>query len=149
MLSKLAMALGTAAALTIWLAARLILAADTPVGTWNTVDDKTGKVVSEVQLYDQGGKLYGKIVSLTDPNDQMGKPKTCTKCQGADKDQPIVGLVIVKELAPDKDRFKGGTILDPEDGKVYRAELWTDGDKLKVRGYLGPFYKTQTWTKAK
>jgi uncharacterized protein (DUF2147 family) len=124
------------------------LAADKPVGNWNTVDDKTGKVMSEVQLYDEDGRLYGKIVRLTDPTDASGKPKTCTKCQGADKDQPIVGLVIVKNLTPDKDRFKGGTILDPEDGKVYRAELWTEGDTLKVRGYLGPFYKTQTWTKA-
>ena len=38
--------------------------------------------------------------------------------------------------------------LDPEDGKVYKAEMWTEGSNLKVRGYLGPFYKTQTWTRA-
>src|SRR5262245_51413655 len=148
MLKGLVTTHGIAAALTIWLWASLALAADKPIGKWNTVDDKTGKVVSEVQIYDEGGKLYGKIVGLTDPNDEKGKPKTCTKCQGAEKDQPIVGLVIVKELAAEKDRFKGGTILDPEDGKVYKAEMWTEGDKLKVRGYLGPFYKTQTWTKA-
>jgi uncharacterized protein (DUF2147 family) len=80
---------------------------------------------------------------LPEPNDAQGKPKVCTKCEGADKDQPIVGLVIIKDLAADGERFKGGTILDPEDGKVYK------GDKLKVRGYLGPFYKTQTWAKAK
>ena len=124
-------------------------AADAPIGKWNTVDDKTGKVVSEVQLYDQGGKLYGKIVGLTEPNDAQGKPKLCTKCPGADKDKPIVGLVIIKGLTAEKDRFKGGTILDPEDGKEYKAEVWTEADTLKVRGYLGIFYKTQTWTKAK
>ena len=39
--------------------------------------------------------------------------------------------------------------MDPEDGKVYRAELWAEGGALKVRGYLGPFYRTQTWVKAK
>jgi uncharacterized protein (DUF2147 family) len=123
-------------------------AAELPLGKWKTVDEKTGKVTSEVQLYDQGGKLYGKIIALTDPTDDNGKAKLCTKCQGADKDQPIVGLVIVKDLRPEKDKFKGGTILDPGDGKIYKAELWTEGaDKLKVRGYLGPFYKTQTWTK--
>ena len=48
---------------------------------------------------------------------------------------------------PSGDRYKGGTILDPEDGKVYKAEIWTEEGKLKVRGYLGPFYKTQTWLK--
>jgi uncharacterized protein (DUF2147 family) len=125
-----------ACALGLILTVEPVSAADKPVGKWNTVDEKTGKVVSEVELYDEGGRL-------------KGKPKVCSKCQGADKDQPIVGLLIVKDLAPDKDKFKGGTILDPADGKVYRAELWKEGEQLKVRGYLGPFYKTQTWVKAK
>ena len=124
-----------------------VLAADSPVGKWNTVDEKTGKVVSQVELYDQGGKLFGKITGLTEPNNAQGKPKACTACTGADKDQPIVGLVIIKGLSLDKDRYKGGTILDPDDGKVYKAEVWTDDGKLKVRGYLGVFYRTQTWVK--
>ena len=122
-------------------------AADSPVGRWNTVDDKTGKVLSEVELYDQGGKLHGKIVGLTEPNDTNGKPKTCVKCSGADKDKPIVGLVIIRDLSANDGRYKGGTILDPEDGKVYKAEIWVEGGALKVRGYLGLFYKTQTWRK--
>jgi len=122
-------------------------AADPIVGKWKTVDDKTGKVVSEVDVYDQGGKIFGKIVGLTEPNDAQGKPKTCTKCKGADKDKPIIGLLIIKDLAASGDRFKGGTILDPEDGKVYKAEVWTEDGKLKVRGYLGVFFKTQTWLK--
>jgi len=125
----------------------IALAADSPVGTWKTVDDKTGKVKSEVQLYEQGGKLYGKITALTDPTDKQGKPRVCSECKGVDKDKSIVGLVIVKDLSLSKDRYKGGTILDPEDGKVYKAELWMEGGKLKVRGYFGVFYKTQTWVK--
>ena len=124
-----------------------VLAAEAPVGIWKTVDDKTGEVKSEVQLYEQGGKLFGKITALTDPTDKQGKPRICSDCKGADKDKPIVGLVIVKDLSLSKDRYKGGTILDPEDGKVYKAELWMEGGKLKVRGYFGVFYKTQTWVK--
>jgi uncharacterized protein (DUF2147 family) len=95
------------------------VAADSPLGTWKTVDEKSGKTVSEVQVYDQG----------------------------ADKDRAIVGLVILKDLSPGGDRDKGGTITDPEDGKVYKSELWLEGDTLKVRGYLGLFYRTQTWRK--
>ena len=124
------------------------LAADSPIGQWNTVDDKTGKVRSTVEVYDQGGKIFARITGLADPNDEQGKPRTCTKCQGDDKDKPIVGLVIVKGLGASGDRYKGGTILDPEDGKVYKAEIWVEDGKLKVRGYLGIFYRTQTWTKA-
>ena len=123
------------------------VAQDSIVGKWKTVDEKTGKVVSDVEIYQQGGKLFGKITGLAEPNDAQGKPKACVKCTGADKDKPIVGLVIIKDLSANGDRYKDGTIMDPEDGKVYKAELWTEAAKLKVRGYLGPFYKTQTWVK--
>ena len=125
------------------------LALDSPVGKWNTVDDKSGKVRSEVQIYEQGGKLFGKITSLTEPNDEQGKPRICIHCTGADHNQPVVGLIIIRDIAPGDDRFKGGTVLDPENGKVYKAELWIEEGKLKVRGYLGPFYRTQTWLKAR
>ncbi|HEY7041110.1 MAG TPA: DUF2147 domain-containing protein [Methylomirabilota bacterium] len=133
--------------LTVLLTAPIAFAAEAPVGKWKTIDEKTGKVVSEVELYDQGGKLFGKIVGLTDPINAQGQPKKCSACTGEDKDKPIVGLVIIKGLSPDKDRYKGGTILDPDDGKVYKAEVWQEDGKLKVRGYLGVFYRTQTWVK--
>ena len=35
--------------------------AESPVGNWKTLDEKSGKVVSEIQLSEQGGKLVGKI----------------------------------------------------------------------------------------
>lgn len=124
-----------------------VMAADLPTGRWNTIDEKSGKVTSVVEVYDQGGKLFGKIAALTDPNDEKGKPKICTKCKDADKDKPIVGLVILKNLGADGERFKGGTIMDPEDGKIYKAEIWREAGALKVRGYLGMFYRTQTWVK--
>src|SRR5215475_7941361 len=97
--------------LTALLLATPAVAADVVVGKWKTVDDKTGKMLSDVEIYDQGGKLFGKIVGLAEPNDTQGKPKICTKCTGADKDKPIVGLVIIKDLGRDRDHWKGETIL--------------------------------------
>jgi uncharacterized protein (DUF2147 family) len=129
------------------LAPGLAFAADSPVGKWKTVDEKSGKVTSEVEIYEQSGKLFDKIVSLTEPNDKQGKPKICIACAGADKNKPIVGLVILRNLSADGDRYKGGTILDPEDGKVYSAEVWVEDGKLMVRGYSGFLYKTRTWLK--
>ncbi len=55
------------------------------------MDEKSGQVRSEVQVYDQGDRVFAKITGLTEPNDKQGKPKTCTACTGADKDKPIVG----------------------------------------------------------
>jgi len=134
--------------LAVLLGVGIALAADAPMGKWRTVDDKTGKMESEVEVYREGGKLFGKIVALTEPTDANGQPKRCTKCTGDDKDKPIVGLVIIKGLSASGDRYKDGTITDPADGKVYKAEVWTEDGKLKVRGYLGFFYKTQTWLPA-
>jgi len=127
--------------------AGVVMAAESPIGRWNTIDEKSGKVTSVVEVYDQGGKVFGKITGLTEPNDDKGKPRICTKCPGSDKDKPVVGLVIVKDLRLDGERYKEGTILDPEDGKVYKAEMWLEQGKLKVRGYLGLFYRTQTWVR--
>src|SRR5262245_58524968 len=104
---------------------------ESPVGRWKSVDEKTGKVVSHVEIYEQGGKLFGKITGLTEPNKANGEPKTCSACKGADKDKPIVGLVIIRDLSPGDKSYKGGTILDPDDGKVYKAEVWTEDGKLK------------------
>lgn len=126
-----------------------VMAAESPIGRWNTIDEKSGKVTSVVEVYDQGGKVFGKITGLTEPNDDKGKPRICTKCPGSDKDKPVVGLVIVKDLRLEGERYKEGTILDPEDGKVYKAEMWLEQGKLKVRGYLGLFYRTQTWVRGK
>jgi uncharacterized protein (DUF2147 family) len=130
------------------LGVKLVSGAQSPVGKWQTVDEKSGKVTSEVEIYEQSGKLFGKIVGLTEPNDKQGKPKVCIACTGADQDKPIVGLVILRNLSLDGDRYKGGTVLDPEDGKVYPAEIWVEDGKLMVRGYSGFLYKTRTWLKA-
>jgi uncharacterized protein (DUF2147 family) len=124
-------------------------AAESLMGKWSTIDEKSGKVTSDVELYEQGGKLFGKITSLPNPNDANGKPETCTECTGADKNKPIVGLVIIKDLSLKGDRYKDGTLLDPDDGKIYKGEVWLEGGELKVRGYLGFFFRTQTWVRSK
>jgi uncharacterized protein (DUF2147 family) len=139
--------LGSLGVLAAVLAATLAVGAESPVGTWRTVDEN-GREKSKVQIYEEGGKLFGKITALTEPADSAGKPKVCVHCTGADKDKPIVGLVIIRGLSPGGDRYKDGTILDPEDGKSYKAEVWVEDGKLKVRGYVGFLYKTQTWLKA-
>ena len=56
--------------------------------------------------------------------------------------------MIIRDLALDGERYKGGTIMDPEDGKVYEAEIWAEDGKLKVRGHVGFLSRTQTWVRA-
>lgn len=114
-------------------------------GLWITQDDETGKEKSEVLLYVEDGKLYGKIIRLLLPEDQG---KLCEKCKGENKNKPIAGLVIVKDLSLEKDTWEDGTIMDPKSGKVYDCYLSLEAPNvLKVRGFLGfsLLGRTQTW----
>ncbi len=114
-------------------------------GTWVTQDDETGKQKSEVLIYKEDGKLYGKITKLLLPEDQG---KKCVNCKGANKDQPIEGMIIIKDLELDDDTWEEGTILDPKSGKVYDCYVdFEDTNTLKVRGFLGfsLLGRTQLW----
>lgn len=120
----------------------------TPVGLWTTIDDRSGKVRSEVRIYERDGALHGRIEKIILP----GKHERCVACTDERRDQPALGLVIIRNMKSDGDAWTGGDVLDPENGKVYTATLrLEDGGKvLKLRGYVGVplFGRTQTWTRA-
>jgi uncharacterized protein (DUF2147 family) len=118
-----------------------------PVGLWNTISDRDGKPTAVVEIRDVNGELSGVVRELlvaADPADSV-----CGKCSGDRKGQRIVGMEIVRHMHPDGDQWSGGEILDPENGKSYRAtmRLTDDGKKLVVRGYVGLplFGRSQTW----
>lgn len=114
------------------------------MGKWKTIDDETGKEKSIVEIYEQDGKVYGKIIELLNPSKENPK---CSKCDVDKKGQPILNLVIIEGMEKDDEVYEGGTILNPENGKVYkcRLKLEDDADTLQVRGYVAFFYKTQYW----
>lgn len=94
--------------------------AQSPIGQWKTIDDETKMEKSIVEIYESGGMLFGKIVRLLQEKDG-GAGKLCTKCEGEDKDKPILGMVIIKNLKKDGDEYKGGTIMDQPKGKPTNA----------------------------
>lgn len=118
-------------------------------GKWKTIDDETGQPKSIVEIYEQNGKIYGKVVEILNPARKNAK---CDKCKGADKGKPVLGLVIIKGLAKDGDEWTDGDILDPVKGKTYSCTITMDGnDKLNVRGYMGISLlgRSQTWYRVK
>ena len=123
------------------------LAQATPVGLWKTIDDETKTEKSLVRIVEAGGVLGGKIEKLLDPAKQND---ICDKCSDERKGKPIVGLSIIrnaKQDGEDKSVWTGGEILDPNNGKTYRLRLkpLDGGKQLEVRGYVGPFFRNQTW----
>ena len=114
-------------------------------GIWITQDDETGKKKSEVLLYKNEGKLYGKILNLLLEED---KGKLCVNCKGENKNLAIEGMVIVEGLELNGKTWEEGTILDPKSGKTYSCYITFENDNiLKVRGYIGfsLLGRTQKW----
>ena len=123
--------------------------AASPIGKWKTIDDATHKPKSIVEIYEQGGKLYGKIIKLFREAGEEQNPK-CDKCKGDKKDKPVIGMVILEGLWREGDEWKGGTILDPDNGKTYKCYIKLEKGKLKVRGFIGfsALGRTQYWLPA-
>ena len=139
----------TFAAVLFAVTAASAMAQVTPVGLWRNVDDKTGEVKAEIRIDEPNGALLGRIEKALGKDAKPGA--TCDECSDDRKGKPMVGLDIIRggKKAEGKDVWEGGKILDPENGKEYRASFTPieGGKKLEVRGYLGPFWRTQTWNR--
>jgi uncharacterized protein (DUF2147 family) len=115
------------------------------LGKWKTVDE-SGEEKSIIEIFERNDKVYGKIVRIFTQEDP---DPICDQCPSDDPrfGKKIIGMEIIKDMVKDGEEYTQGTILDPQDGKIYRCKIWTEGADLKVRGYWGPFYRTQTWKK--
>ena len=112
----------------------------TIIGKWLT---EAGD--AKVEIYEANGKVNGKIVWLEKGPDTKDTHNTDEKMRS----RKLMGVNILSGLTKKSEKWEGGRIYNPKNGKTYKCSIWLDGDKLKVRGYLGVFYETQTWKKAK
>lgn len=113
-------------------------------GKWKTIDGQTGEEKSIVEIYEKNGKIFGKIVEILNPK-QHGV--LCEKCEGNEKNKPVLGLELIKNMIQVGKYYKKGTIFDPEYGKKFKCRLMLtdDPDVLQVRGYVAFLYATQYW----
>jgi uncharacterized protein (DUF2147 family) len=148
-LQKLIIVVG---AVVLFAVANVPLGAQEPsaVGLWEQVDEKTGKAESWFKISERNGVYEGTIVKIF-PRPGDDENFVCTKCEGAEKGAPVVGLKLIKGMRRNGMGYENGTIMDPRDGAVYRAlmTLSPDGRRLEVRGYLGIslFGRSQTWNR--
>ena len=112
----------------------------------NQIDPDTGRAKSIVEISRTGnGALNGRIVELLNPS----RPNpTCDKCSDDRKNKPITGMEIIRGMkASGGGKYAGGTILKPDEGKVYKSKmaLVEGGQKLEVSGCIAFICKSQTW----
>ena len=119
-------------------------------GRWKTIDDETGRIKSVVEIVERDGQFFGTIIELFRLPDEDQNPQ-CDKCDDDRKDQPALGMEIVRNMVVSDgstQEWEGGTICDPKKGSIYDCEMWLeDGelDVLKVRGYIWFVFRTQDW----
>jgi len=110
------------------------------VGLWEQVDEKSGRAESWFRITEKNGVYQGQIVKIfPKPGEEPKEPWLCTKCEGAERNAPVLGLALIKGMQRNGLNYENGTIMDPRDGQVYRAlmRLSADGKQLEVRGFLG------------
>lgn len=125
----------------------ILIYGQSPLGVWKTIDDETKEEKSFVKIYEtKSGKLQGKVTKILTAGNEDAR---CFKCSGDNKNKPIDGMVILWGLEKsDDETWKGGHILDPNNGKEYKAKITLkDENTLEVRGYIGISLigRTQTW----
>jgi uncharacterized protein (DUF2147 family) len=125
-------------------------AANSPVGRWKTIDEKSGKAKSIVRIWEENGKLRGKVETLFREPGQEQDP-VCKVCPEGTRGEKIRGMTILWDLAPAGEWWEGGRILDPANGKVYKCRMlpMESGKKLQVRGFIGisMLGRSQVWVR--
>lgn len=136
--------------ITLLFVSRLIGAESSPAGLWKTVDDKTHKTRGLVRIYEKDGAFFGRIENTFDAKEAAER---CIKCEGDRRDQPIIGLLILRDMKKRGSDYGGGDILDPDSGVVYRCKMALEdgGLRLVLRGYIGISLlgRSQTWFREK
>jgi uncharacterized protein (DUF2147 family) len=133
-------------ALLFFIAGTAAHAQNTPVGLWKTVDDNTGQEKSLVRIRESAGVASGTIDKLLHPSQPN---PLCEKCRDERHGKPMVGLSVIDGVTRHGGVWEGGKILDPANGKIYTVRLkpLDGGKRLEVRGYIGPFFRTQIWSR--
>ena len=107
-------------------------------GFWEKLDD-SGNPEGWFRIVERNGTYEGQIVRMfPKPGEDVSKWR-CTKCEGEQKNAPVLGITFIKGMQRNGLAYENGTILDPRDGSIYsaRMQLSPDGQQLTVRGYLG------------
>jgi uncharacterized protein (DUF2147 family) len=115
-------------------------------GWWQPIDGKTGEPLGLIRIYEDHGLYFGRIEPSSPSDDRS---RICTRCPDERRNQPIIGLVLIRNMRQQGDEYVGGDILDPDTGWIYgcKFRLIEDGTKLIMRGYFGIslFGRSQTW----
>jgi len=106
--------------------------ADKIVGIW-----VPAKGTSQVRIFKAtNGKYYGKVEWLKEDKEKLDVSNPDEKL----RDKKVWGLMILKDFIYNtgKNRWEGGTVYDPDNGKTYDCFMWFNGNEntMTLKGYV-------------
>ena len=110
----------------------------TAVGIWEKRNE-LGQPEGWFRIVERDWLYEGQIVKIFSKPGEDVAAWRCTRCEGEQKNAPVLGITFIKGMRRTGLKYENGTILDPRDGATYDAlmEVSADGQSLVVRGYLG------------
>jgi uncharacterized protein (DUF2147 family) len=116
-----------------------------PEGLWQPLDS-SGKPQGLIRIYQQNGMYFGRIQANSPADDNGAR---CVHCTDERKDQPIIGMVLIRNMRQQGDGYDGGDIIDPDTGRLYgcKFRLIDGGHNMIMRGFFGMSLlgRSQTW----
>lgn len=117
-----------------------------PIGIWQVQEKNTQKVTAHVKIYKENNTYSGKIIKLFNTNSP--KDTRCHNCKGQLANQPLLGMVIIKNLQPKGKVLTHGIMLDIQSGTFNDCKLWVNPDNnnlLTIRTYQSGLYRSHVW----
>jgi len=120
---------------------------DKIVGTWLSEDKEV-----KIQIFKKDSQYCGKIVWFKESKDTGKLPYDVKNPDPVLRKREIMNLEILTDFSYDSESEKWvkGQIYHPQQGQVYKGMMWLENSQqLKIRGFWGLLYRTNTWQKVK
>ncbi len=86
---------------------------------------------AKIEIYKRGEHYFGKSIWVAAPRKDSKNPKESLRTR------EVLGIELLTNFSWNDGTYTSGEIYDPESGKTYDCKMNLEGNKLKVRGYIG------------